>query len=131
MFISEALAAAPQVNAEQGSAIASLLPFLLILVIFYFLMIRPQQKKYKSHQQMLHDIARGDKVVTGGGIISKVTKVEDTILHVEIAKDVVVQVAKASIGNVLESKAKKAEADKEKSKKTAEKVVKKKIANDN
>ncbi len=75
---------------------------LLLLAIFYFLLIRPQQKRYKEHQAMVASVRRGDKVVTGGGIIGTVSKVdEDDVLQVEIAPNVVVKVTRDTISNVL------------------------------
>jgi preprotein translocase subunit YajC len=71
--------------------------------VFYFLLIRPQQKKMKTHRDMIGAVKRGDKVLTGGGIIGTVVKVEDSddILLVEIAKDIRVRVARGTISEVL------------------------------
>jgi len=75
--------------AGEGSMIMSLLPFALIFVIMYFLILRPQQKKMKSHQEMVKNVRRGDTVVTNGGLIGKVTKVvDDEQIEIEIADDV-------------------------------------------
>lgn len=82
--------------------IGGLLPLVLIFVVFYFLLIRPQQKKVRSHRDMVGAVRRGDSVVTGGGIIGKVTKViDDDRLQVEIADGVRVQVAKGTISDVV------------------------------
>nr|WP_245416936.1 preprotein translocase subunit YajC [Undibacter mobilis] len=62
----------------------SLLPFVLIFVIMYFLILRPQQKRVKAHQEMVKNVRRGDSVVTSGGLVGKVTKVSDTDDHIEI-----------------------------------------------
>ena len=77
------------------------MPLLLIFVVFYFLLIRPQQKKMKQHREMISAIKRGDRVLTAGGIIGSVVKVEDAELLVEIAKDVRVRVARSTISDVL------------------------------
>jgi preprotein translocase subunit YajC len=77
-----------------------LLPLILILVIFYFLLIRPQQKRMKQHQDMVSALRRGDTVVTSGGIIGKVTKVDDTEVSVEIATGTVIRVVRHTIGEV-------------------------------
>lgn len=77
-----------------------LLPLLLILVIFYFLLIRPQQKRLKQHQEMIGALRRGDTVVTSGGIIGKVTKVDETEVTVELAPNVAVRVVRHTIGEV-------------------------------
>lgn len=86
----------------EGGFIGVVLPFVFIFVVFYFLMIRPQQKKFKTHQAMISAVRRGDKVVTSGGIVGKVTKVDtdDNILHVEIAEDVVIKVIATTLSSV-------------------------------
>ena len=79
-----------------------LVPMVLIFVVFWFLMIRPQQKKQKEHREMLSQLRRGDQIVTSGGIIGKVTKViSDTELQVEIADEVRVRMARAMVTEVL------------------------------
>jgi len=101
-LISEAFAdsGAPAV---MGSNYLALAPYLLILVIFYFLMIRPQQKKLREHKEMLGSLKRGDKVVTSGGIVGTVQKVdiEPNMVSVEIAPDTQVKVIKSTISEVL------------------------------
>jgi preprotein translocase subunit YajC len=85
-----------------GSAIGSFVPLVLIFFIMYFLLIRPQQKKMKEHRAMVDALRRGDQVVTSGGIVGKVTKVqEDGMVEVEIADGVKVKVVKHTIGQVL------------------------------
>lgn len=82
--------------------LGSFLPLILIFVIMYFLLIRPQQKKMKDHQAMIGALRRGDQVVTAGGVIGKVTKVKDEgEIEIEIAKDVKVRVVQATISQVL------------------------------
>ena len=85
-----------------GDIILQLVPFVLIFVIMWFLIIRPQQKRVKDHQEMIKNVRRGDTVVTSGGIIGKVTKVtEDAAdIEVEIAEGVRVKVARAMISDV-------------------------------
>jgi preprotein translocase subunit YajC len=74
---------------DSTSMITSLLPFALIFVIMYFLILRPQQKKAKAHQDMVKNVRRGDTVVTNGGLIGKVTKViDDDQIEIEIADEV-------------------------------------------
>jgi len=85
----------------DGSAIAQFVPLILIFVIMYFLLIRPQQKKLKQHQNMVNNVRRGDEVVTQGGIVGKVVKVrEDEEIEVEIAEGVKVRVVKATLAHV-------------------------------
>ena len=76
-----------------------MMPIVLVMVIFYFLLIRPQQKRAKAHKEMLSKLSRGDKIVTNGGIAGTIVKVVDdsTTVDVEIAKDVKVQVVRAMI----------------------------------
>lgn len=100
MFISPAYA--QTAGAGGGDAFQAFLPLILIFIVFYFLLIRPQQKKMKQHREMLAAIRRGDKVVTGGGIVGTVSKVEnDDEVTVEIAKDVKVRVQRGTIAAVL------------------------------
>ncbi|WP_425545005.1 preprotein translocase subunit YajC [Caenispirillum bisanense] len=77
------------------------LPLILIFVVFYFLLIRPQQKRMKQHKELLANIRRGDRIVTNGGIIGQVTKVQDGELQVEIAEGVKVKVLRDMVANVL------------------------------
>lgn len=102
MLISPAYAQAA--GSSVGSGIEAFLPLILIFVVFYFLLIRPQQKKMKEHKNMLANIRRGDRVVTGGGIIGKVTKVvedKDEVV-VEIADGLKVDVVRSTISVVLD-----------------------------
>jgi preprotein translocase subunit YajC len=81
----------------------SLIPLILIFGIMYFLLIRPQQKKLKEHQAMIAALRRGDQVITGGGLIGKVTKVKDegNEVEVEIATGVTVRVVRSTITTVV------------------------------
>ncbi len=103
MFISEAFAQAGDAAAAQGSVYGTLIQLGLIFVIFYVLLIRPQQKKIKQHEAMLMAIKKGDKVITGGGIYGKVVKAEDggIELVVEIADGLNVTVNRATIRDVV------------------------------
>jgi len=94
----QAQAAAP---AAGGFDIMSILPLVLIFIVFYFLLIRPQQKRAKEHKAMIEGVRRGDTVTTSGGIIGKITKVnEDGTVQVEIAEGVRVRVLKGTIAEV-------------------------------
>ena len=108
MLISEAYA---QTAGGTTDMLTSLLPLVLIFVVFYFLLIRPQQKKMKEHKAMIEAVRRGDVVTTAGGIVGKVVKVqEDGLVQVEIAEGVKVKVIKGTIGEVR-SKGGDAEAE--------------------
>lgn len=101
MFITPAYAQ----GAGGGDALTSFLPIILIFVIFYFLLIRPQQKKMKAHRQMLGQVKRGDRVLTGGGIIGNVVRVKDDTdeVTVEIAEGVRVEILRGTISDVINS----------------------------
>lgn len=89
-------------TAGGGDFITSILPLVLIFVVFYFLLIRPQQKRMKDHKNKVSAMRRGDRVVTGGGIIGVITKVtSDTEVQVEIAEGVKVKVARSTISDVI------------------------------
>ena len=96
-------------NPNSASAILiGIAPWLLIFVIFYVLMIRPQQQRVKQHQAAIAAIKKGDEVVTGGGIRGRVTKVTDDEAEVEIAQGVKVRVVKGTLSQVLTKSAKPA-----------------------
>ncbi|TVP72284.1 MAG: preprotein translocase subunit YajC [Rhodobacteraceae bacterium] len=98
MFVTPAYAQ----DAGAAGGLISIIPFVLIFVIMYFLLIRPQQKKMKEHQAMVSALRRGDQVVTQGGIVGKVVKVkEDGEIEVEIAEGVKVRVIKSTVATVL------------------------------
>lgn len=94
--------AAGEVAAPAPSLIESLLPLLLIFVVFWFLIIRPQQKKMKEHRELVNNVRRGDTVVTSGGIVGKVSRVkdDDEQVEVEIAEGVKVRVVKSTLADV-------------------------------
>ena len=95
MFISPAYA---QAAGDAGGGFATILPLVLIFAVFYFLLIRPQQKKAKVHREMLGAISRGDRVITGGGIMGKVTKVVNgEELAVEIAEVIKVRAQRSMV----------------------------------
>lgn len=101
MFATPAFAQAAG-GAGAGSAFASFIPLILIFAIMYFLLIRPQQKKMKEHKAMVEALRRGDQVLTSGGIVGKVTKVqEDGLIEVEIADNVKVKVMRHTISQVM------------------------------
>ena len=103
MLISEAYAQTADAGAAGGAGLLmQFAPLILIFVVFYFLLIRPQQKRAKEHRDMLGALRRGDRVVTGGGIIGLVTKViGDNELQVEVADGVRVRIIKQTITDIL------------------------------
>lgn len=84
-------------QAPQGGGFMSLAPLILIFVIFYFLLIRPQQKKTRAHQDMVNALKPGDRVVTSGGIYGRLTKVEDAAVTMEVADKVRIKVSRQAI----------------------------------
>ncbi|MFZ5783070.1 MAG: preprotein translocase subunit YajC [Pseudomonadota bacterium] len=101
MLISQAWAQAGG-GAGGGDFLVQLFPLILIFVVFYFLLIRPQQAKIKAQREMLAGVKRGDRIVTGGGIIGLVTKViSDEEIQVELAEGVRVRILKQTISNIL------------------------------
>ncbi|HMS45568.1 MAG TPA: preprotein translocase subunit YajC [Alphaproteobacteria bacterium] len=108
MWISQALAqttdGAPANNQSTGGsgALMQFLPLILIFVIFYFLLIRPQQRKMREHRAMIAGLRRGDKVLTSGGLIGTVNKVvSDTEILLEIAENVRIRVARSAVNEIL------------------------------
>ena len=99
MFISDAFA--QTVGAAEPSIFQMFLPLILIFAVFYFLLIRPQQKKAKQHNEMLAAIRRGDRIVTGGGIIGTIARVNDNELLVDISENVRVTVMRGTVADVL------------------------------
>ena len=79
----------------------SLLPLVLMFVVLYFIMIRPQMKRQKEHKAMLDALAKGDEVVVGGGVVGRISKLGDSLVYVEIAEGVEIQVQRPSIVQVL------------------------------
>lgn len=104
MFISSAIAqTAPAAAAggDMASSLMSMLPLVLMFVVLYFVMIRPQMKRQKEHRAMIDALAKGDEVATAGGLLGKVTKLGDSHLGVEIAAGVEVQLQRSAVVQVL------------------------------
>ncbi len=96
-FIQDAYA---QAEGQEGTFL-SLLPLVLIFGVFYFLLIRPQNKRQKEHKELVANLAVGDEVVTGGGVLGKVTEVKDQFVHVQVAEGMVLKVQRHTIGAVM------------------------------
>jgi preprotein translocase subunit YajC len=104
MFISPAYAQAATEGSAANAAFSTIFPFVIVFVIFYFLLIRPQQQARKKHMEMIAAVKKGDTVVTSGGIVGKVTKVlDDAEIKVEIADKVEVKVLKSSLTNIVDT----------------------------
>ncbi|HEX2530490.1 MAG TPA: preprotein translocase subunit YajC [Burkholderiaceae bacterium] len=98
MFISNAYA---QTAGGFDSSMASFLPIILMFVVLYFLMIRPQMKRQKEQKAMMDALAKGDEVVTAGGVLGKVTKVAEAYVTLEVANGTEVVVQKAAVTTLL------------------------------
>jgi len=104
VFISSAIAqTAPAAAAggDMASSLMSMLPLVLMFVVLYFVMIRPQMKRQKEHRAMIDALAKGDEIATAGGLLGKVTKLGDSHLGVEIAAGVEIQLQRSAVVQVL------------------------------
>jgi preprotein translocase subunit YajC len=103
VIISQAFAQTAPAPSGGGteSSLLSLLPLVLMFVVLYFIMIRPQMKRKKEHKTMVEALAKGDEVVTAGGVLGRVSKLGETYLHVEVANGVELQVQRSSIVQIL------------------------------
>jgi preprotein translocase subunit YajC len=97
-LISDAFA---QGGGEAGGSLFSLLPLVVIFVLFYFLLIRPQQKRAKQHKEMVAALAKGEEVVTNGGLLGKVTEVDDNFISLEISNGLNVKVQRQAVSQVM------------------------------
>ncbi len=103
MFISSAFAqtAPAAAGGDMSSSLMSMLPLVLMFVVLYFVMIRPQMKRQKEHRTMIDALAKGDEVATAGGVLGKVTRLGDTYIGVEVANGVEIQVQRSAVVQVL------------------------------
>jgi preprotein translocase subunit YajC len=104
VFISQAFAQAapaPSVTPDMFGSLTSMLPLVLMFVVLYFVMIRPQMKRQKEHKSMIDALAKGDEVIIAGGLLGKVSKMGETYLGVEVANGVEIQVQRSSVVLVL------------------------------
>ena len=90
-----------QTAAAPGADLMAFLPMVLIFIVFYFLLIRPQQKKAKEHRAMLGALQKGDEVVTAGGVVGRVSKLSDQYASIEIAPSVEINVQRSAIAQLL------------------------------
>lgn len=98
-FISDAMAQAE--GASPQGATTTFIMMILIFVIMYFMLIRPQQKRMKAHKEMVDALAKGDEVVTNGGILGKVTALDESFATIEIADNVSIKMQRGAVANVL------------------------------
>ncbi|MFC2587698.1 MAG: preprotein translocase subunit YajC [Campylobacter sp.] len=88
---------------QNGDFFASLLPLIVLFAIFYFLVIRPQQKQQKAHAAMLSALEKGDKIITNGGLVCEVIKAEDDFIKVKLNDDVIVRVSREFVAKKIEA----------------------------
>jgi preprotein translocase subunit YajC len=100
-FAQTAPAAAAAAGGDMQSSLMSMLPLVLMFVVLYFVMIRPQMKKQKEHRAMIDALAKGDEVVSGGGILGKVTKLGESYVSLEVASGVEIQIQRSAVVQVL------------------------------
>jgi preprotein translocase subunit YajC len=100
-LITDAMAQAQGPAAGQSNPLTMLLPMLILFGAFYFLMIRPQQKRVKEHQQLIESLKKGDEVETSGGVIGRITEVGEEFIRLEVADNVQLKVRKKAVSNPL------------------------------
>ncbi len=100
-FISDAMAEGAAAAGSQDGSLLGMLPILLIMVLFYFMLIRPQTKRAKEHKNMVGALSKGDELVTNGGLLGRVREVGDSFLTVEIADGIEVKVQKQSVATLV------------------------------
>ena len=103
MFISDAFAQAGEAAASFPSG--TLIQLAVIFLIFYFLLIRPQQKKVKQHEAMLHSLKKGDKIITGGGIVGKIVGTDEFELEIEIAPNTTIKILRSTVRDLAVNEA--------------------------
>lgn len=91
-------------GAEGGNPLTMFIPIIMVFVVFYLLLIRPQQKKQKEHQNLLSELSKGDKVVTNGGLYGTISDSKDHVVILKIAENVKVEVVKSAIATVIDKK---------------------------
>ncbi len=101
-FISDAMAeAAPAAAQQQPGLLEALFPFIVLFIVFYFLLIRPQSKRAKEHKKMVEALAKGDEVLTQGGVYGKIIEVTEEAVTVEVADNVQIKLQRAAVASVL------------------------------
>jgi preprotein translocase subunit YajC len=102
LFADAAYAMGAGQGAEGGNPIAAFMPLILMFVIFYFLLIRPQQKKAKQHKELLANLKKGDKILTGGGMYGRIVEVDGDVLTVDLGNDNTVEINRNFVSGLSE-----------------------------
>ncbi len=100
-FISDAWAEAAPAAAPGGFNIIEFIPLILIFIVFYFMLIRPQMKRAKEHKKLIEALAKNDEVVTSGGLLGKITRVDESFITIEIATAVEIKVQRSSVASIV------------------------------
>ena len=101
LVISDALAQAPAPAGGQPGLLGGLLVPAVLIVIFYFLLIRPQTKRTKEHKQMVESLKKGDEVVTSGGLLGRITEIGENFIHLEVAEGLQLKVQKGAVTSLM------------------------------
>lgn len=100
-FISDAMAEGAAAAPAGADSLLGLLPFVILFVIFYFFLIRPQSKRVKEHKKMVEALGKGDEVITNGGLLGKVVEIGDEFITLEVAKNIQVKIQRSFVSNVM------------------------------
>jgi preprotein translocase subunit YajC len=100
-FVSEAWAQNATLAQAGPTSLMNFLPLIILFVLFYFFLIRPQTKRAKEHKKMVESLAKGDEVVTNGGLLGRITKVGDNFIDLEIADGILVKVQKQTVATLM------------------------------
>lgn len=102
-FFSDAFAATPAAtaNSQQAGGLNIILISVLFVAVFYFLMIRPQTKRNKTHQQLINNLQKGDEIATIGGMLGRIIKIDENIITLELAENIQIKIQKSSVANLL------------------------------
>ncbi len=100
-FISDAIADAGATAGQSADPLASLILPIGLVILFYFVLIRPQSKRQKEHKKMVNDLQKGEEVLTSGGILGKVTSINDDFVSLEIAKEVSLTIQKSAVQTIM------------------------------
>ena len=100
-MISTAFAMAPGAQGGQAGGLAGFLPIIILFAIFYFLLIRPQQKKAKEHREMIGNLKKGNRIVTSGGIYGTILSIDDTTIGLEIAEKVKIKISRGNVAALV------------------------------
>ncbi len=100
-FISDVFAEGAAAAPQQTGMLEALFPFIILFVVFYFLLIRPQQKRAKAHKVMAEGLQKGEEIITNGGLLGKITSVDETYVKVELGEGVEVTMQRTAVASVL------------------------------